>query len=77
MLPNISSKSNQTMKFGQVMECNVRNNFLKKIYRACGGKLVEDPFIKIRTKNIPGSEARTIIKCCYLSKLRSTKLYQI
>ena len=25
ILPNISSKLNQTMKFGQVIECNVRN----------------------------------------------------
>ena len=31
ILPNISrSKSNQTMKFGQLIEYNMENNFLEK-----------------------------------------------
>ena len=31
ILPNISrSKGNQTMKFGQFIECNMRNIFLEK-----------------------------------------------
>ena len=34
ILPNISqSKGNQTMKFGQVIEYNMRNIFLQKICR--------------------------------------------
>ena len=34
ILPNISqSKDNQTMKFGQIIEHNKRNNFLQKL---CG-----------------------------------------
>ena len=34
ILPNISqSKVNQTMKFGQVIEYNMRNIFLQKICR--------------------------------------------
>ena len=34
ILPNISqSKGNQTMKFGQLIECNNRNIFLQKLYR--------------------------------------------
>ena len=34
ILPNISqSKSNQTMKFGQLIEYNKENIFLQKIYR--------------------------------------------
>ena len=37
-LPNISSKPNQTMKFGQVIECSVRNIFLKKLYTTYGGE---------------------------------------
>ena len=33
ILPNISrSKGNQTMKFGQLIECNIRNIFLEKSY---------------------------------------------
>ena len=33
ILPNISrSKGNQTMKFGQSIECNMTNIFLEKLY---------------------------------------------
>ena len=36
-LSNISqSKSNQTMKFGQLIECNKRNIFLQKLCRKRG-----------------------------------------
>ena len=39
MLPNISrSKCNQTIKFGQLIECNMRNIFLEKSYTKCGGE---------------------------------------
>ena len=34
VLPNISqSKGNQTIKFGQLIQYNKRNNFLQKLYR--------------------------------------------
>ena len=37
MLPDIlRSKSNQTIKFGQLIECNMRNIFLEKSYSKCG-----------------------------------------
>ena len=37
ILPNISrSKGNQTMKFGQLIEYNMRNIFLEKSYTKCG-----------------------------------------
>ena len=37
ILPNISrSKGNQTMKFGQLIEYNMRNIFLEKPYTKCG-----------------------------------------
>ena len=36
ILPNISRrKGNQTMKFGQLIECNMRNIFLEKSYTKC------------------------------------------
>ena len=39
ILSNISkSKVNQTMKFGQLIEYNMSNIFLKKSYRKCGGE---------------------------------------
>ena len=42
ILPNISRrKGNQSMKFGQIIECNTRNIFPKtKSCTKCGGKLV-------------------------------------
>ena len=39
MLPNISrSKGNKTMKFGQLIECNMRNSFLEKSCTKYGGE---------------------------------------
>ena len=37
ILPNISrNKDNQAMKFGQLIEYNMRNNFLEKSHIKCG-----------------------------------------
>ena len=45
MLPNISiSKGNQTMEFGQLIECNIRNIFLEKSYTKCDGQISPRPF---------------------------------
>ena len=45
ILPNISrSKGNQTMKFGQLIECNMRNIFLEKSHTKCGGETSPRPF---------------------------------
>ena len=45
ILPNISrGKSNQTMKFGQLIECNMRNMFPEKSYTKCGGESSSRPF---------------------------------
>ena len=39
ILPNISrSKGNQTMKLGRLIECNMRNIFLEKLFTKCGGE---------------------------------------
>ena len=38
------SKSNQTMKFGQLIEHNMRNLFLDKSYKNCGGETMPRPF---------------------------------
>ena len=56
ILPNISrSKVNQSIKFGQLIEYNMRNTFLVKSNTKYGGKLVPDPFIKIKTEHTSGS----------------------
>ena len=45
VFPNISrSKDNQTIKFGQLIECNMRNIFLEKSYTKCGGETSPRPF---------------------------------
>ena len=45
ILPNISrSKGNQTMKFCQVIECNMKNLFLEKSYAKHGGETSPRPF---------------------------------
>ena len=44
ILPNIStSKDNQAMKFGQLIEYNMRNIFLEKSYEKCGGEASPRP----------------------------------
>ena len=40
------SKSHQTMKFGQLIEYNIKNIFLKKSTQNMVGKRVLDPFLK-------------------------------
>ena len=47
ILTNISrSKSNQAMKFGQLIEYNMRNIFLQKSYTKCGGETIPRTFLK-------------------------------
>ena len=47
ILPSISrSKGNPTMKFGQLIEYNLRNIFLEKSYTKCGGETIPRPFSK-------------------------------
>ena len=47
MLLNISrSKDNQTMKFGQLIEYNMRNIFVEKSYSKYGGETIPKPFSK-------------------------------
>ena len=44
-LPNISRiKGNQKIKFGQLIECNMRNIFLDKIYTKSDGETSPRPF---------------------------------
>ena len=47
ILPNISrSKGNQTMKFGQLIEYNLRNIFFEKSYTKCAGETIPRPLSK-------------------------------
>ena len=47
ILPNISrSKGNQTMKFGKLIENNMRNTFVEKSYTKCSGETIPRSFSK-------------------------------
>ena len=47
ILPNISrSKGNQAMKFDQLIEYNMRNNFVEKSYPKCAGEIIPRPLSK-------------------------------
>ena len=53
ILPKISkSKSNQSMKFGQLIECNMRNIYLGKSYTKYGGGISTRTFFKISKLDI-------------------------
>ena len=44
-MPNIlRNNDNQAIKFGQLREYNMKNIFLKKSYRKCGGETSPRPF---------------------------------
>ena len=42
----LKSKGSQTMKFGQLIEYNIRNIFLEKLYIKCGGETILRLFSK-------------------------------
>ena len=47
ILPNIlKTKGNQTMKFGELIECNRRTIFVEKSYTKCGEETIPGPFSK-------------------------------
>ena len=40
------SKSNQEIKFGELIEYKMRNIFLEELYTKCGGEASSGPFYK-------------------------------
>ena len=58
MLPNISkSKSNQTIKFGQLIEYNTRNIFLEKYTQNMWRNYSQTFFLKIKIEHISAAIA--------------------
>ena len=51
MSDNLVSKGNQTMKFGELMEHNMKNIFLQKLCTKYGGENSSRLFLKKRKKN--------------------------
>ena len=78
ILPNISrSKDNQTMKFGKLIECNMRNIFLEKSYAKCYGKTSPRPFSEKLKLSISLDQQSKVLYSLFLlyAKLRAIKIY--
>ena len=62
ILANIlRSKGNQTMKFGQLIEYNMRNIFIEKSFTKCGGETIPRP----QTKLIMSLDLKFYTVCFY------------
>ena len=71
ILPNISrNKDNQIITFGQSLEYNTRNIFLKKLYTECDGKAIS--FSKKSKLSIPLDQYSKVLWSLFLlyGKLR-------
>ena len=78
ILPNISrGKDNQTMKFGQLIECNMRNIFLEKLYTKCGGETSPRPFSEKLKLSISLDQEFKVLYSLFLlyAKLRTIEIY--
>ena len=79
ILPNISrSKGKQTMKFGQLIEFNVRNIFLEKLYKKCGGESSPRPFSEKLKLSISLDQQFKVLCSLVLlyGKFRAITIYQ-
>ena len=78
ILINISrSKGNQTIKFGQLIEYNMRNIFLEKSYIKCGGETIPRPFSKKSKLSISmGQLSKVLYSLFFLyANLRTIEIY--
>ena len=76
LLPNIPRrKGNQTMKFGQLIEYNMKKIFLEKSYTKCCGETSPRSFSKKSQWSI--SRDQQVLHSLFLlyAKLRATKIY--
>ena len=67
LLNTSRSKDNHAIKFGQLIEYNMGNNFLKKHTQNVVGKLFPDPLLKIKIEHI-------LLFLLY-AKLRAIEIY--
>ena len=77
ILTNISrSKDNQAMKFGQLIEYNLRNIFLKKYYIKCGGETIPRLFFKkSKLSKSPDAYSKVFyILFLFFAKLRTIEI---
>ena len=78
ILPNISwSKSNQTMRLGQLIEYNMISILLEKSCTKCGAKTTPWPFSGKLILNISLDQQSKVLKSLFLlyPKLRPFEIY--
>ena len=65
------------MKFGQLIEYNMRNIFLEKSYTKCGGELVQKPFSNKLTLSISMDQQSKALYGLFslYAKLRPIEIY--
>ena len=63
------------MKFGQLIEYNIRNIFLEKSYTRCCVTLVPDPFLKYQNWAYPWINSLKFYTAWGLAKLGAMKIY--
>ena len=65
------------MKFGQLMECNMKNIFLKKSYKNCGGETNSRPFSEKLKLSISLDQKSEVLCSLFLlyAKLRAIEIY--
>ena len=65
------------MKFGKLVECNMGNIFLEKLYRKCGGETSPRPFSKKSKLSISLDQESKVLYSLFLlcAKLRDVKIY--
>ena len=67
------SKGNQAIKFGQLMECNIRNIFLEKSCTKCGEEISPRPIPEESKLNISLDQVLYSLPLLY-DKLRSIEI---
>ena len=71
------SKGNYAIKFGQLIEDNMKNIFLEKSYAKCGGETIPSPFSK-KSKLSISLDQQPKVLCNMFSlctKLRTIAVY--
>ena len=67
-MPNISrSNGNWTIKYGQLIEYNMANIFLEKLFPKCSGEIIPRPFSKKSELNISLDQYSKVLYSLYSS----------
>ena len=71
------SKSNQTIKFGMLTECDMRNIFLEKSYAKYGGEISSRPFSEKLKLSVSLDQKSKVLYSFFslYDKLRAIEIY--